>query len=168
MLARILGRPAQAVLAANAARDKREWDKAAVLYRRYLRGYPDDAGIWVQYGHSLKESGRFIDASKAYHRALLITPNDADLHLQIGHLNKISGQIRAAIASYRRALEVEPGMHAAQAELDNLQSVSERSVGQAWRLSVDRGLQDAMSRIKLLEQRIQELEMRKSNEKAKA
>jgi len=150
--------PGLLLTAGNKARDKRAWSDAARNYQAYLLRRPDDAAIWVQYGHSLKEAGRFQDASDAYHRGLNLMPLDADLHLQIGHLNKVAGQPRAAIASFRRALELDPGLKAAQDELDQLQSVSETRLSLDWRVDVDHRLNDALVRIKLLEQRIREME----------
>lgn len=140
------------------ARDQRDWREAARNYSSYLRRRPKDAGIWVQYGHALKEQGLYLDASEAYHRALALMPFDADLHLQIGHLNKLTGMSRAAIASYRRALELDPDFRPAQDELDRMQSFPENRAVIAWQVETDRRLGDALTRVRLLEQRIIELE----------
>ena len=90
------------------ARDSRDWLGAVEHYRRHLERNPADAGIMVQLGHALKESGQLIAARTAYHQAVKLTPNDADLHLQIGHLAKIMGDQPAMLASYARAFELSP------------------------------------------------------------
>ena len=70
---------------ANRARDARQWELAAQLYRKALDRYPRNFGIWVQYGHALKESGELRDPDKlaqaevAYRRALSLDPGAADI-----------------------------------------------------------------------------------------
>jgi hypothetical protein len=39
---------------ANRARDASEWVQAAHYYREGLSLIPDNAAVWVQYGHALK------------------------------------------------------------------------------------------------------------------
>ena len=153
-----IGIPGRFLIAGNAARDRRDFREAARHYRSYLWRQPQDGVHWVQYGHSLKETGHYAEASEAYFRAQALMPLDADLQLQIGHLNKITGQIRAAIASYRRALELDPTLHPAREELDRLQSVTEQQFAQDWKLSVDVALNDSTMRIKALQERVAELE----------
>ena len=62
------------------------------------------AGIWVQLGHALKESGRIEAAMTAYRRAISLESAVADTHLQLGHAYKLQGQMREAAASYAKAL----------------------------------------------------------------
>ena len=57
---------------ADAARDDRNWAKAAELYKEYLASAPDHDAIWVQFGHMLKESGNLSGGRgglQAQHRA---------------------------------------------------------------------------------------------------
>ena len=108
--------------AADAARDRRQWRKAARLYRKYLGkpGHQDDAAIWVQLGHACKEAGDFKAASDAYQRSLTLEPMVADTYLQLGHLLKISGQPHHALAAYRQALCYDSGLKDARREHDEL------------------------------------------------
>jgi GT2 family glycosyltransferase/tetratricopeptide (TPR) repeat protein len=114
------GGAAAAVRAADAARDARDWPLAADRYRVALRDLPDDAGLWVQFGHALKESGDPQQAESAYRRALDIAPANFDTHLQLGHVLKILGQRSAAIAAYAEAARLDPQGSAAQRELLDL------------------------------------------------
>ena len=94
---------------ADAARDDREYIKAALLYEKVLSRAPDDAGIHVQCGHMFKEAGELDRAEQHYSRARVLTPNDPDLALQLGHFYKIAGRLDEAELSYRRAAQLMPG-----------------------------------------------------------
>jgi GT2 family glycosyltransferase/tetratricopeptide (TPR) repeat protein len=92
------------------ARDAREWDRAAKHYRIALGRKPDNAPIWVQYGHALKEAGKPRLAEAAYRRALASEPATADTHLQLGHVLKILGKTSEAEGAYLRAFVLEPSL----------------------------------------------------------
>jgi hypothetical protein len=100
----------------NHARDERQWELAAQLYRKALDRNPANVGIWVQYGHALKESGELRDPDKltragfAYRRALALDPGVADTHLQLGHVLKLQGKTEEAQAAYLRAFALDPSM----------------------------------------------------------
>src|SRR5689334_19817521 len=105
-----------ALFRADAARDAREWALAARLYRQVLDRDPDQASVWVQYGHALKESGELRDPDKlaqaegAYGRAVSLAPSVADSYLQLGHVLKLQGKIEPAQAAYLRAFALDPGL----------------------------------------------------------
>jgi len=63
-----------------------DWDKAATAYRKLIQQAPNQAGVWKQYGHALKESGRLGLAEKAYYRALSLRSGDADVTQHLGDL----------------------------------------------------------------------------------
>ena len=114
------GRKAHLRDAGDAARDRRDWLEAARLYRQYLARDPGAAGIWVQYGHALKESGELDGAGLAYARALSLEETNADTHLQIGHLHKVKGDTAAAVQSYKSAMKLDPVHPDAAKELRGL------------------------------------------------
>ncbi len=101
------------------ARDSRDWDVAAQNYRAYLAIKPNDAPIWIQLGHSLKEQGAHSDAEAAYRKALSITPKDADGYLQLGHVLKLQNRQMEAIDAYRHSYGLVPSP-AAEGELVSL------------------------------------------------
>ena len=108
---------------ANAARDRREWARAAMVYDQYL-ALPvgaKNAPIWVQLGNMRKESGHLQMAQAAYATALQLDPAKADAHLQMGHLAKRMGRLADAEASYANAARLDPARGDAQAELVALQ-----------------------------------------------
>jgi tetratricopeptide (TPR) repeat protein len=102
---------------ADRARDRRDWQTAVRLYRKALDRQPDNAPIWVQYGHALKESGNRIEAENAYRKSVELNPKVADTHLQLGHVLKIQEKRGAAAVAYLRAIELDPALKAATTEL---------------------------------------------------
>lgn len=93
---------------ANLARDRCDWDRARRHYRRALKGMPNAAAMWVQYGHALKEFGHLREAEAAYRRSLALSPHLADTHLQLGHALKLQGRIEEAKAAYLRSITLDP------------------------------------------------------------
>jgi ADP-heptose:LPS heptosyltransferase len=94
---------------ADAARDNKEYMKAAFFYEEVLSQAPDDAAIHVQCGHMFKEAGELYRAEQHYNKARVLMPNDPDLALQLGHFYKVAGRLEEAELSYRRAAELMPG-----------------------------------------------------------
>ena len=111
-------KPERVLAEADRARDELRWTDARDLYAKYLALDPDHAAIWVQFGHSLKESGALDSAERAYRRSLMLAPEVADTHLQLGHLIKRLGNKTGAILAYRKALELDPALSDASAELE--------------------------------------------------
>jgi glycosyltransferase involved in cell wall biosynthesis len=121
---RVLGRAKPDVLIlADQARDARQWEVAAQLYRNALDRDPRNSPIWVQYGHALKESGELRDPDKlaqaeiAYRTALSLDPSAADSHLQLGHILKLQVKTEEAQAAYLRAATLDPSIESAAFEL---------------------------------------------------
>ena len=95
MMQRLRGwRPWSSALrvAADAARDRREWNWAAALYARYLHYNPGEARIWIQSGHAEKEAGNLAAAQLAYTRAHRLLPDDPDANLQLGRILRLAGE----------------------------------------------------------------------------
>ena len=100
---------------ATAARDARDWGRAAEHYRRYLVYRPGDFAIWVQLGHMFAESDDPEQADRAYRIAYGLDPSDADLALCRGHLARRTGDIDLAIGFYRESLALDGNQHAVNA-----------------------------------------------------
>lgn len=103
----------------DAARDSKAWELAAEHYQAALNVEPDHAGIWVQLGNMLKESGKLKDAEEAYRHAITLK-EDFDTYLQLGHLYKIMGRRRGAEENYVLALKLNPDGPDARAELSRM------------------------------------------------
>ncbi|TDT96947.1 glycosyltransferase involved in cell wall biosynthesis [Azorhizobium sp. AG788] len=102
---------------ADAHRDARNWPQATEQYRLALEVNPKMAPIWVQFGHSLKESGDIRKAEEAYIRALQIDPEEPDTYLQLGHVLKMSGRIEEATNAYFASLSRDPKLPHPRVEL---------------------------------------------------
>jgi GT2 family glycosyltransferase/glycosyltransferase involved in cell wall biosynthesis len=119
-------RSADFVILGDRARDAREWELAARLYRQALDRNPGTPDIWVQYGHALKESGELREPDKlaqaevAYRKALSLDPSAADSYLQLGHVLKLVGKIEDAQAAYLRAFSLDPASPHPPEELSGL------------------------------------------------
>ena len=102
------------LIVADEARDARQWELAAQLYRKALDRDPNNPPIWVQYGHALKESGalrdpdRLAQAEAAYRTSMALDPGAGDTYLQLGHILKLKGKTDEAEALYLRALALDP------------------------------------------------------------
>ena len=102
---------------ADRARDAGQWELAARHYRKVLSRNPLNSPIWVQYGHTLKETGHLLEAERAYRKATELDPNAADSHLQLGHILKLQRRRNEAVAAYLRALDLDPTLRDAWLEL---------------------------------------------------
>src|SRR5215472_8538190 len=117
---------AELITLADRARDAGHWELAAQLYRKILDRNPGNAGIWVQYGHALKEAGelrdpdRLAQAELAYRRALSLDPGVADSHLQLGHVLKIQDRTEEARGAYLQAFALDSSLDSALFELAQL------------------------------------------------
>jgi glycosyltransferase involved in cell wall biosynthesis/tetratricopeptide (TPR) repeat protein len=98
-------------------RDAKLWQSASQSYEAHLRRAPHDHAIWVQYGHTLKEQGKYAAAEAAYRKALKIDGSNFDTYLQLGHTLKLSGELGGAFGSYLTALRLNPKSEHAGAEI---------------------------------------------------
>lgn len=78
--------------------------RAAIdIYEEILGRHPDQARLWVSYGHVLKTVARQDDAIAAYRRAIAIAPTLGDAWWSLANL-KIVGFGRENVAAMREAL----------------------------------------------------------------
>ncbi|WP_430259408.1 glycosyltransferase [Neorhizobium sp. IRS_2294] len=102
---------------ADDANRNRNWAVAQNYYVEALKHLPYHDGLWVQYGHCLKEGGDFAGAESAYRTALEHNSKSADTYLQLGHVLKLQGSVLAAVEMYEHALNVDPEFEPAKIEL---------------------------------------------------
>src|SRR6185437_2135325 len=102
-------------------RDARNWEGARSNYEQALSLNPSMQAIWIQLGHSRKESGDHAAAEEAYREATRLDPADPEAQLQLGHLFKIRNMIAPALEAFGRALELDPSLGDARVEIARLQ-----------------------------------------------
>src|SRR6185437_13742982 len=90
-------------------------------YEQALSLNPSMQAIWIQLGHSRKESGDHAAAEEAYREATRLDPADPAAQLQLGHLFKIRNMIAPALEAFGRALELDPSVGDARVEIARLQ-----------------------------------------------
>jgi tetratricopeptide (TPR) repeat protein len=123
---RLKAREPTIISRADRAQQARQWQLAAGLYRIALERNARNPPIWVQYGHSLKESGNPAEAEVAYRTAIFYNPDDADTHLQLGHILKLQGKREEAQAAYLKAWTINRSLTDAAHELVALGWTQER------------------------------------------
>jgi tetratricopeptide (TPR) repeat protein len=82
-----------------------EPEKARRLCRRAIRQHGKDERLWIAYGDSLSEGGRFREALKAYERCVELAPDwalaqakRAEALLEVGQVDEAEGAVEAALA----------------------------------------------------------------------
>lgn len=116
------GASAQAsITRGDAARDQRDWARAASAYKAALEATPDLPDIWVQYGHVLKEDGQIIQAVAAYREALRRNPGEAETQVHLAHTLKRTGDHDEALQAFQEALALDPSDEESAQELFALQ-----------------------------------------------
>jgi hypothetical protein len=94
---------------ADDARDARQWERAARFYADALEQLGTDRpAIWVQFAHSLKEAGKFVEAEFAYRRVINLDKDNIDALVPLGQLLRRQGRDGEAAETYLRALELRP------------------------------------------------------------
>jgi predicted Zn-dependent protease len=56
------------------------------VYEAVLKEYPDQAKVWLSYGHALKTARRFDDSVAAYRRSIRLTPSLGEAYWSLANL----------------------------------------------------------------------------------
>ena len=83
-----------------------EYDTAIAIYDGLLREYPQQAPIWLSYGHALKTAGRQEHAIAAYLRCIELGPHFGEAYWSLANLKTFRFD-DAQIAAIRHALARE-------------------------------------------------------------
>jgi tetratricopeptide (TPR) repeat protein len=87
-----------------------EYEASLQLYREVLDSYPNQAKLWMSYGHALKTSGRDQDGVAAYRRSIGLKPDLGESYWSLANLKTFRfgadelGAMRAAL----RAKDLDP------------------------------------------------------------
>ena len=116
LLSRKNGLP-KLVRAADEARDSKNWVLAVEEYSKAIQYDDSLPWLWVQYGHSLKESGRRSDAEQAYRKSIELEPENSDTYLQLGHVLKLQDRTAEAASAYLNSAAMDASATEARREL---------------------------------------------------
>ena len=114
----LIGRQAGLIRQANAAREERNFSRAAGLYAKACASLPGHFRLWVQQGNMAKDAGLFLQAQNAYEHACSLYAHDGDVYLQMGHMFKMMGDSASAAQAYATSLMHAPDQPHAMRELD--------------------------------------------------
>ncbi len=113
----VSGRCHRSIRRADAARDRRDWKRAAEFYNQALNIEPRLAHIATQLGHALKEDGRLAGAERVYMEAYNLDPDSRDVAMQLGHILKMRGAWEEAARRYASVVLRDPGDEEAMREV---------------------------------------------------
>ena len=65
------------------------YEEAIALYEAVLQRFPDQAKVWMSYGHLLKTVGRQADSVAAYRRALAVAPGLGEVWWSLANLKTV-------------------------------------------------------------------------------
>jgi hypothetical protein len=105
------------VRAGDEARDSHNWELAVEEYKKAIQHDGSLPWLWVQYGHSLKESGRRSDAEQAYRKSIELEPENSDTYLQLGHVLKLQDRTADAASAYLNSAAMDASSTDARSEL---------------------------------------------------
>jgi len=88
------------------------WSIATRYYEQFLHARPDDAAVWTQYGHALKEYGDPAGAERAYRMSLDLRPNP-DTYVHLGYILLASSRLAEAASEFAQALKIDDDFVAA-------------------------------------------------------
>jgi tetratricopeptide (TPR) repeat protein len=66
-----------------------ELDGSVEIYGRVLAAYPQQAKIWMSYGHALKTNGREADCVAAYERSIELAPELGEAYWSLANLKTV-------------------------------------------------------------------------------
>jgi len=67
-----------------------ELDGSIEIYGRVLAAYPQQAKIWMSYGHALKTNGREADSVAAYEKSIALAPQLGEAYWSLANLKTVS------------------------------------------------------------------------------
>jgi tetratricopeptide (TPR) repeat protein len=79
------------------------YEEAIALYEAVLQRFPEQAKVWMSYGHLLKTVGRQADSLTAYRRALAIAPGFGEVWWSLANLKTVRFEA-ADVAAMEAAL----------------------------------------------------------------
>jgi tetratricopeptide (TPR) repeat protein len=83
-----------------------EYEASLRLYREVLEAYPNQARIWMSYGHALKTSGRDQEGIGAYRKSIELNPRLGESYWSLANLKTFRFNARE-IDDMRSALDTE-------------------------------------------------------------
>ncbi len=87
---------------------QQHFNEADRLYRIYLKRYPDDWTMLLNYAHLLRTHGHADVAVGQYQQMLRMYPSDTRTLVELATADKTLGLFSAAVDAYNRAFQIDP------------------------------------------------------------
>ena len=97
--------------------DLDQMNRAIRAYRKAIRFYPQDAGLWIGLGQIYLGQGRLEAAQSAFKKATRINPQDANAWINLGHFYRRDRRLSDAIIAYQQAIRLDPDNSSANSSL---------------------------------------------------
>lgn len=88
--------------------DKRQYRKAARIYKKAIDICPGNSELWNQFGIAMEGAGQHEDAVAAYDRAISIQPSLAQLWNNKGNALDELARYEEALQAFDKALDIDP------------------------------------------------------------
>ncbi|MGH8188278.1 MAG: tetratricopeptide repeat protein, partial [Steroidobacteraceae bacterium] len=91
-----------------------EYDRAIELYGVVLAEYPQNAKVWMSYGHALKTAGRQSDSVDTYRKSIELAPHFGEAYWSLANMKTFrftEAEIAVMQAQLRSELSAEERFH---------------------------------------------------------
>lgn len=103
-------------------RAEKEFEKAAVAYKKYLDANPKDDAAWFNLGRTYAKLLKDDQAEDAFHQAVKLKTDDADYQTEYGAILIRLAKYHEAVPVLKKALDLDPNNARAQDLLDDAQA----------------------------------------------
>ena len=103
-------------------RAEKEFEKAAVAYKKYLDANPKDDGAWFNLGRTYAKLLKDDQAEDAFRQAVKLNPDDADYQTELGAILIRLAKYHEAVPVLKKAIDIDPNSARAQDLLDEAQA----------------------------------------------
>lgn len=103
-------------------RAEKEFEKAAIAYKKYLEANPKDDTAWFNLGRTYAKLLKDDQAESAFREAVKLKADDADYQTELGGILIRLAKYHEAVPILKKVLEIDPNNARAQDLLDDAQA----------------------------------------------
>jgi Flp pilus assembly protein TadD len=103
-------------------RAEKEFEKAAVAYKKFLDANPKDDAAWFNLGRTYAKLLKDDQAENAFRQAVKLKPDDADYQTELGAILIRLAKYHEAVPVLKKALDIDPNNARAQDLLEDAQA----------------------------------------------
>ena len=103
-------------------RAEKEFEKAAVAYKKYLDANPKDDAAWFNLGRTYAKLLKDDQSEDAFRQAVKLNPDDADYQTELGAILIRLAKYHEAVPVLKKAIDIDPNNARAQDLLEEAQA----------------------------------------------